>query len=488
MKVDLTKYLNQILAPEDKPLFEEAIKSADCGALRAAYIMIWLSCAESLKRRFHEALKRDSEAGKIVGEIQTKESNKKAVDYYVLDHANKYGFVDDASFLVLEHIYNMRCIFGHPYEKAPSPEQVKHAASSVVEYVLSRPVKLNKGFAQKLIKDMLGDPDYIDDLRKTVEDFTKEISVRIDEGTYKWLLTKYWKELEKDSYDSSFGKQFRRGVWFSQTLLTIGCVGDFKKDEWHAIVRKYPKTCMGIFCDWELFSEIGRDAQDYIVGYLIGHCEEQPKYLNVLEHLQDRSCLSSRQKERYSKCLDENAIETVRAGNLRLVTCFEAVIDALKSHNFYIQNSAIDIIVQNGWEGMNDLKLEQQIELGRNVLQAADGGAARAYQLIDQIFAEKMEWPENFIKGIFFECFINENDQLRLKERRLEDVLEILGILKPASRNAMISELIRNVEKGTLKYADYDKQDLKKGKKIITKYKWLEKLWKSINIKVGGGK
>ena len=53
--LDLGKYTAEILACEDRPLFEEAVKAARVGALRASYLMIWLSCAESLKRRFREA-------------------------------------------------------------------------------------------------------------------------------------------------------------------------------------------------------------------------------------------------------------------------------------------------------------------------------------------------------------------------------------------------------------------------------------------------
>ena len=76
--LDLSTYADQILSAEDKPLFEEATRAAQAGALRAAYVMIWLSCAESLKRRFREAQKRDGAAGKVVGQIVQKESEHKA--------------------------------------------------------------------------------------------------------------------------------------------------------------------------------------------------------------------------------------------------------------------------------------------------------------------------------------------------------------------------------------------------------------------------
>ena len=49
--VDISKYIDQIFNEEDRKLFQEAVLSAQAGALRASYIMIWISCAESIKRR-----------------------------------------------------------------------------------------------------------------------------------------------------------------------------------------------------------------------------------------------------------------------------------------------------------------------------------------------------------------------------------------------------------------------------------------------------
>ncbi|MDD3949194.1 MAG: hypothetical protein PHT43_07000, partial [Anaerolineaceae bacterium] len=52
---DLSGYAKKILSKEDHPLFDDAVEAGKAGALRAAYVMIWLACAESLKRRFREA-------------------------------------------------------------------------------------------------------------------------------------------------------------------------------------------------------------------------------------------------------------------------------------------------------------------------------------------------------------------------------------------------------------------------------------------------
>lgn len=184
MMVDISAYSPKILYKEDKPIFEEAVKSYDAGAKRAAYILIWISCAESLKRRFKEAQKRDSNAGVIVGEINNKEQNHQSIDKYVLDKAKDYGFLTDTAHNILNHVYEMRCVYGHPYEQAPSDQQIDHAASSVIDHVLSQPVKLKHGFANQLINNLLSDHSYLDDQASVVKDFTEEIIPRIDSSIY----------------------------------------------------------------------------------------------------------------------------------------------------------------------------------------------------------------------------------------------------------------------------------------------------------------
>ena len=141
------------------------------------------------------------------------------MDKYVLDQALDYGFLSDSAFKVLFHIYEMRCIYGHPYEESPSEEQVSHAAAAVVENILSRPVKLRHGFGQKLLKSLLEDPSYQDDHRTAVDEFAKDVLPRLDEKIHGWLLEKVWDGLEQIADDSTMKVFWRRGLWFTQTLI-----------------------------------------------------------------------------------------------------------------------------------------------------------------------------------------------------------------------------------------------------------------------------
>ena len=106
-------YIDKVPAEEDRVLLEEAKASLRGGALRAAYIMTWIACAESLKRRFREAQTRDSHAGKIVGEIEEKERQRKSVDAYLIQKASEYGFIQLGEQRSVEHVYEMRLSLIH---------------------------------------------------------------------------------------------------------------------------------------------------------------------------------------------------------------------------------------------------------------------------------------------------------------------------------------------------------------------------------------
>ena len=61
--------LSRITNEEDRTLISESIQLCEQKFFRASYIMAWLACIESLKRKFRELGKKDSETGKITTDI-----------------------------------------------------------------------------------------------------------------------------------------------------------------------------------------------------------------------------------------------------------------------------------------------------------------------------------------------------------------------------------------------------------------------------------
>ena len=480
--VDLSNYADNILAAEDRPLFDDAVEAGKAGALRAAYVMIWLACAESLKRRFREAQKRDGAAGRIVGDIENKEKEHKAVDKFVLTKAHEYGFISDSGHTVLNHIYEMRCLYGHPYEEAPSQEQVSHAAAVVVEHVLSKPVKLRHGFGKQLLKSLLEEPNFLDDQQTAVVAFTRDILPRLDESIYGWLLDNYWEELEKIADDSSMAIFFRRGTWFSRTMLIEVGVDVFSHDDWHDRSSRFPKTLMRACSIAEIFKELGKRAQDSLVGLIIAESSTRASVLKHLERLSISDALTTRQQERFVEHVSEMGISAIRSAGLSTLTCYEKLIDAMKSHNWYVQNPAIDLVVSNGPDQAAELNEEQQINLGRNILQCADGTEKSACTFIEELAKDGSLWPFDVVRGIALESFTNEENQIRFKDRHLGRVLSAIDHLEDDQQEKIIAEIAASVDVGTPK--DWvDQDDFEGPLDSLNAYTWAAPLLEHLKTK-----
>ncbi len=413
---DISKYTAKIPEEADRPLFQEAVASALHGAPRGSYILIWIACAEGLKRRFREAAVRDGKANKILGDITQKEEQQKSVDMFILSSARDYGFIDDVAFQKLEYVYKMRCVYGHPYEAAPDDEELTNAAAVVVSEVLGKPTLLRHGFVQTLIDKLFSDVNYLEQSETSVRSFTREISARIDRVVYGYVMEKYAEKLETSYDDASLKIVVERGLWFlSEFLLNVGC-GFYSAAQWHDFAAKYPKTTQHvILSNGSLFEAVGERARDYIVSYDIMHAATRPSRLKEVEKLLDDGLLSDDQKRK----LQSLDILVVKATNLKISTCYDTIISALMSHDWHKQNPAIDLIAANGKSEIAVLSPEQQEELGRNILQAADGSSRSASAYLSAVRTDPSDLEQPFLKGLILEAFVNERLEFRFKEERM---------------------------------------------------------------------
>ena len=448
--VDLDPYADRILAKADKPLFREAVVAARANALRAAYIMIWLAGAESLKRRFRDAGQRDSTAAKLDGEISSKESAHKSVDKFVLDKAKEYGFLSDSAHTELSHVYEMRCLYGHPYEEAPSQEQVSHAAAAVVRHVLSKTVRLRHSYGGRLLESMTSDRTYLDDHAPAVEAFARDTVPRLDEIVHGWFLKKYWIALEEVADDPSMALFSRRGEWFSTAFLTNSGVGTlFSSDEWHGLMGEVPKTLARVCGKPQTFGQIGERAQDSLVGVVLSEATTRPSVLTRLEALAEEQALSPRQDERFRAHVLSLDVSALRATRLKLATCFRRVISALKEHDWYVQNPAVVLVGSWGPEQVAQLSETEHVELGRNILQAAEGKANAASRFLVGMSTGASSWALGVVRGFLLGCFVNERREIRFKEKHLGCVLDGIGGLPDDSQKKIMDDVVTAIEQGT---------------------------------------
>lgn len=479
---DLSTYLARIHSPEDKPLFEEAANCASAGSLRAAYVMVWLACAESLKRRFREAQRRDGAAGIIVGNFEQKERDQKAIDKYLLEKAKDYGFFSDAAHLQLQHVYEMRCVYGHPYESAPTNEQVVHAASVAVDHLLSHPVRLKHGFVQSLLQSLLADKAFLDDTREAVKLFADEILRRIDDSVLAWMLDKYWADLEKIARDASQLTLLKRGVWFTREVLSVHGPDLLSPDQWHAKAGAYPETLIRLIRAGDLFCGIGPLAQDSLIGKVIEFSQAgRPSLLQCFEPLLVGGSLSERQAERLREHINALDVKLLSSCGLNTATCFPRIITALQSRTWPVQNPAIRFIASNGPDQASELNREQLIELGRNILQAAEGSAGSAASFLSDLKSDNAAWPADLLRGIAYECFTNEADQIRFKKEHLGTALSILDSRGEQFAKEVCNEIEASIQRGTLKHEWIRRARFDEATTILQGHAWASGVVDAVN-------
>lgn len=474
---DISSYVTQIHDEEDKPLFEEAVRCANADANRAAYVFIWIACAESLKRRFRKASGRDGAAGVIVGKIREKEAQQKAVDNLLLEKGKEYGFLSEEGHTLLNHVYEKRCIYGHPYETAPLSEQVIEAAAVAVKELLGHPIRLKHGFCNTLINSLFTEESYLDDLNEAVTTFAAQIIPRIDETVRDYLFEQCTKRVEVLADDPSLRLFAQRGVWFCQALLTCTGTAILTASEWHERVLQYPKTLLSVLSHRKLFEGIGERARATIVGKALETAKARPRNLKLLQHLEEQSALNERESKRLKDhllTLSEGVAgaKLLRAARLKTKNCLAPIIKGLKSHDYYVQNPIVELVVLNGVDGVAEVPTADLVELGRNILQAAEGGAGKAVAFTKSV--DLHEWPQSFIQGLLLECFTNEAGRIRFKTECLKQIMASVGKLnKPDCRR--LADLVADaVRHGTPKHKRLNADDFRYVEAIVRKFEWAD--------------
>jgi len=370
---------------------------------------------------------------------------------YLLNQAKTYGLITDADHQKLESIYNERCLYGHPYEQQPTPIAVVAAATNVVELVLSKPTRLRHGYLSQQIDHLVNHRSFLDDQEPSVRRFAGEIITKGDQSLYLWFLQTYWERVAPLWNNPANDVEKRRAVWMSVAILEQ----EYARVErdWDAIadLNKYPELLSETFSAVTIFPKISDHAKEIVVSNLIASSQTSAKHLLALESLDKRELLDNRQKEKFVSGLAQLHLLILAQSGISASYFADRIIKELKSHNWYRQNPAVEIIKNIGPEAVATLAPNMQFELGQNVLQAAEGSAGKAGEFLSELRREASAWPACFVEGIVSECFINERDEVRFKNEHVGDAIAALRCLPPDIRNRVVQQVASRITRGRLK-------------------------------------
>jgi len=444
----LGDYAKQVIDDQDQVLVEESINAANAGVLRGAYILVWLSCAESLKRRFRAVRSHDATAARVSGEVERKEAAHNSIDQFLLKESKDYGFIDDAGFTRLNHIYEMRCVYGHPYERHPKEEDLVAAAAAVTELVLSQPVRLRHGYLTEQVRLLTQERAFLDDVSEPVAEYAKEVLGRMDDSLLEWFIEKLWITAEALVPDKSMAIFVRRVSWFCSELLAAAPATMREKWDVPTALTRSPVMGSSSMADERVFKHDTAHVQDIVVGNLVEHAKKDSRSLRHLQELADAGALNERQIIRFQEAVDSLPLKVMADVGIKLKYYAARIITDLKSHNWYTQNPSLEVLKNAGAASIGELDEAIQERLGNNVLQSAEGGAGSSRSFMGEIADSKSPWPGAFIRGIVAECFVNDENRIRFKSGKADDALRSLKVLPMSVRIEIVRVIVERLESG----------------------------------------
>lgn len=456
MPDDMQGYIDMVQSEEDKILFQECIRCYEAGALRAAYILIWLTCAESLKRKFRKAREFDNTAQRIYGDLERTEANRRSIDVKLLLSAKEYGILSDQEHENLSFIYGRRCVYSHPYDAAPSDAEFHAAVDVIIDLVLSKPLLLREGYLSREITLICERTDYLVDHEQSIYSYAEIIFRRSDPKCHVWFLKKLWERISEFVGDPDKHVIFRRIHFLSYKFISLSdseIIQNLGVDIPGLLISN-PEVVQ-IFANNTIFQQIGEHAQDIVISKLIQMSNSNIEFLRTLDELRNAGALNESQTQRLIRHIRSGTFSLNALASARVSPCsyIDEIIEHLQSRNWYIQNPAVKVVWNIGADGISTLPEEKQEILGNNILQSADGNAHESQSFLLNLSnaGDQTVWPTNFIAGLVNETIVNNDNIYRFKKNYNVAEFAFLSLIKVPldERLSIIDRLITRLEQAT---------------------------------------
>ncbi len=432
----------QVLDEEDLTIFDEVARCLDAKATRAAYVMTWVAIAESIKQKLEAMAVRDSQVGRMLKPIQKAESQDQPIDKPLLDGARTLGFLSGDQHTRLDLIRRMRNLYAHPRYAAPSEEESDAALVTAVDLVLSRPAQWRQGYVTRVLESLFSDRHFLDNVPVTVQDYGASIAERVALDVIPFLVKGLLGRLEEIADEPERRIFYDRGLTFGVSVLETARP-DLKSEAFDIVgdIQLHPVAGSLLFSTSDVWPSLPQQAQDMIVGHLVEPIRDEkvqaPTGVGLRRslELQADGLLTDRQAARVFEAIATAPYGEIYASltdaRIPLELWVGRAIADLQSHNWYPQNASASALRRLPVSEFEPLDESTQEQLGKNVLQAADGQSNGAISLLDQMGVAPA-WPVAVIRGVLLETLVNDNAEFRFKPSWFWRAVR-LGLHHPAS-------------------------------------------------------
>ncbi|QXM06623.1 hypothetical protein [Crassaminicella indica] len=447
---NLDELKNKVLDEDDRRMLNEIILCTRSKAYRAAYIMTWICIAESIKGKIKNMSKYDGQALKVLNDIEDKEKYHKSTDEMIMQQAKKLNILNEVAIKRIQHIREMRHVYAHPRNAEPKQFELVSALNIAVEEVLSKSFKLRHEYVKELIDKMSSEQSLLHDNKASVYEFAKKRKKLIQKSAYRLLFEQIARELNDTINVPERQWVTRRLIWFSDAF--------FEDEEILENIKPFSISDLGsaiLLTNFNLWQFASQEMRDSIVNRLLMQKEDGVGYnkkvyylplgIERLNMLYKGGYLRGKiNKEKFINSIFEMPFYRLNLKDIEINLIIDRIIKELKSYDWHIhQNPAVRALKELDMSEIEKVNSEKLEELGRNILQAAEG---RSDECVNYIQTMKENRTNKYIfKGIFKECFINEKTEFRFKFKYIKNVINyLIENIDEAFKTQIIDEMIEN--------------------------------------------
>lgn len=410
----------------DLALFDEVVKCIKVEAYRSATIIIWISVAESLLNKL-EQLSNNNHS--LVNDLKKfKENGKNEAE--LLKLSKKMKLINDLECSELNIIRKARNEFAHPNYHSPPKSDVLSYLNFAVKNVLSRPSTHSYLYYKNLIENhLLKDPIFLAPFEENkIKQNLFELIKTMNANYFNPILELLFKLVSElfDNFDINKRNCRDIGLIFIKELLLYDNFID--NVDCNNLLNNYRKVSCNVFSEKEIWPKLNHDLQFRTFEYSIdfnNNIFSKVEFLNKFFELDESNILCPELKIKFNDFIDECDAEIILNSELSSELCYNKLMKGFSSYNWFIQNSVAKSLRHFNLNLFDESQLEN---LGRNLLQSADGGSWDCERLLTfyQFKNTDITLPKCFVQGLLFECFVNEKRKFRFKFKELNNVFKIL--------------------------------------------------------------
>lgn len=378
---------------------------------------------ESLVRKLKILALNDDEINSLIRDFENNTNEKD-----LLLKCENHGLINQIEYAQLETIRQARNNYAHPNYESPQKEDMLVYLHYAVEYVLSKPNLFSKDSAKRELYKLLNDSNFLGNAGyEQVKEFAMTFSKKIADDYLGEIIKTLFKMIEKKFNENNPNNYdcIKHGLIYAKVLLTDN-LEYLTPEKSNYLIDEYKITSCHLFTNPVIWDFLDSRSKERIYNYSTSWDSSQIScidFINIFHKLYESDKLVDDLKTKYEEYVSNSSLENLLFTRIPANLYYDKLIEELKSHNYYRQNPAAKIIGHKDLSVFNDNQLEQ---LGRNILQSAEGGANDSESVIRK-FERNGNPPKAFLKGLLFETLINDKNELRIKPNYFENVMNIVN-------------------------------------------------------------